>query len=185
MITTSSSRGSPALSDRERDGLRSNAIRAWNRTEVCDGSPVAVARLLDRVNQVVAESLERPQAAAGRPGVALIALHGSRLTRTVHDAVESRVGRVLGAADGPTALGLAIVHQPDVAVLGADLIEMNGRDTALVISMYAPRTRILLIGGHRWRLGPRAGAGISVVDPESAEPTLIDAIGRLCRAGPL
>lgn len=65
------------------------------------------------------------------------------------DKALDTLGRVENAYDAATALGVAIVTQPDVALIDARLDLAKGSDLALLLRLYAPRTRTLVLTESR------------------------------------
>jgi len=78
-------------------------------------------------------------------GTALVASANMGELIRFKELVATSVPYVLGASDAGTALGLAIVTQPDLAIVDNRLELASGIDLALNLPFYAPRTRALVL----------------------------------------
>lgn len=78
-----------------------------------------------------------------------------------------KVGRVIGtAAGGAEAIERVRQLEPDLLLMDADMPEMSGLRTALVISQLFPRTKIILMSmdsSEYFRKGARACGADSVI----------------------
>src|SRR6185312_6668884 len=82
-----------------------------------------------------------------------------------------KVGRVIGSAPGGAeAIERVRQLQPDLLLMDADMPEMSGLRTALVISQLFPQTKIVLMSmdsSEYFRKGARAcGAGSVIYKPK-------------------
>lgn len=185
-----------------RDDLRARAVQAWQEAKDLSErahQAVSASRLrgesmllrlapesarasaVAKVDRIVTDRLaEVDLVAAGfGVGVGLVAAHQTHRLGALHDALHRRFDRVTAAGDGATAVGLAIMEQPDVAVIDGDLAVMGGLETALVVRTYAPGTGILLITSEpdvdRWA----RTQGIVAQGPSADEAQLLTAIDEL------
>ena len=99
---------------------------------------------VDRVNRIL-----RAQANAGQVtayGVGLVTAGHLQHVGELHHALHQRLPRVLSARDPVVALGLAIVTQPDVALVADydDLPAISGLEAALLIQQCAPNASVML-----------------------------------------
>jgi len=84
-----------------------------------------------------------------RPGAGLVASANVPTVTWIEDMARQRLGLVVGAQDAGTALGLAIASQPDIAIVDERLDLGKGSDLVLVLPIYAPRTKALLLTDDR------------------------------------
>ena len=95
------------------------------------------------VDAVVASAPLSVHPTAG--GVGLVAARPADRRASLGRVVRRRLGRVSVAGDLPTAVGLAIVEQPDLAVVDADIGPITDNELAVIFHVYAPATTILLL----------------------------------------
>lgn len=154
------------LRPEDRGELRQRAVTAWKTAtaaveistslrndarEACDTSQIlrSVARALrgdviDRVDRIL-----EAQAHAGEVtayGVGLVTAGRLQHVGELHHALHQRLPQVLSARDPAVAVGLAIVTQPDVALVADDdaLPLISGLDAALLIQQCAPSASVML-----------------------------------------
>lgn len=91
----------------------------------------------------------------------------------------SRLRHVVGASDVGTALGLAIVTQPDLAVFDTRLELGSGVDLAMVLPLYAPRTRTLVLTDDPRQLANAEVVGLDAEHRHPSASALVSWIGEL------
>lgn len=102
-----------------------------------------------RVDCLIDERLQLQTNFASASGVGLVVADDLERIGFLHDVLHEHVGTVFAANDGPAAVGLAIVEQPDIVVLDEELPVMSSFDTAVALRAYSPATAIVLVGsGH-------------------------------------
>jgi hypothetical protein len=88
------------------------------------------------------------------------------------------LGYVVSAHDAGTALGLAMVTQPDIAIVDARLDLASAVDLAAALPLYAPRTRSLVLTDDR-DLGTTAQlAGADVLSRQVSERELVSWVSK-------
>lgn len=145
--------------------LRERAIRNWRYAceligwaeEVVAASRAIgerTARLQDEardrlarrgVDRVVDAYLRDP--GAGRPWgpLGIIAAGSPGRLDDLEKTLQGEMASVDRALDGATAVGLAIVRQPDLSLLDDDLDIVSGAEAALAIRRYAPSSKVILL----------------------------------------
>jgi CheY-like chemotaxis protein len=84
------------------------------------------------------------------------------------------------AVDGPEAIAMSIVAQPDVAVLDDELDVISGREVAVQLRVYAPESRIILLLSPSDRLFTSRPSVIDAIYPRDGDRrALVDLIARL------
>ncbi len=106
----------------DRRVLRQMALSAWERSERLHREAATCqlqAAQLRRHSQLRRSARQLGRALDGRVG--LVASADDRCRAHLEELVGRRLPCLVGARDAPTALGLAIVRQPDLAVVDDDL----------------------------------------------------------------
>jgi hypothetical protein len=106
-------------------------------------SPTELEVLVDRAIRGFVPSSE--DAATDGYGAGLVASVNLPTLVRLAELAGRRLGYVVSAHDAGTALGLAIVTQPDIAIIDAKLDFANGADLIVVLPLYAPRTKTLVL----------------------------------------
>jgi hypothetical protein len=111
-------------------------------------------------------------------GVALAA--SARMSALIHvkHLLGTRVNRVAGASDAGTALGLVIVTQPDLAIIDESLELAKGTDLAVVLPLYAPQTRALVLTDDPARSRELRAIGFDVEGVDADDDSLLDWVER-------
>lgn len=159
------------LRPEDRGGLRDRAVEAWNAAtrarqvssglqsdsrQVREASQTlrAVAQSLrgdvvDRVNRILDAQAHAGEVTAY--GVGLVTAGRLQHVGELHHALHQRLPQVLSARDPAVAVGLAIVTQPDVALVADDdaLPVITGLDAALLIKQCAPNASVMLFTSDR------------------------------------
>jgi CheY-like chemotaxis protein len=164
------------LSDDERDELRHRALTAWHDAkrlatvarELGETSADLTAeareltstwhelrpnlvrqrRVVRAIDDVLAGEDPPPYPRERRGGrIGLLAMTDLGELVGVYQAAAKRRWRIVDAVDGATAIGVAMLTQPDCAVLDANLPTLSGLEVADGLRHYAPRTAVLLLTG--------------------------------------
>lgn len=146
----------------EADGGREHALDAASR-------PVA----LRRMHEAVVAQADRP--VAGPWGdlsrTALLVVSDASFGRAVRRLLEEQGVSVIGVtAIGPEAVGWAVAQQPDLLVIEASLIELDGEDTVRHVRRFCPHATIAARVEHSSAISDMldAGADASYVRSVSA-----------------
>lgn len=189
------------LSERERADLRQRAMTLWQGTKrlleraewasavsTSLNVDATLARLrsdalreasLRAIQTAIEGRHETGPLVPNRMGVGLVAAsRGDRMSR-LHDAVHACTGRVYAASDGPTAVGLAISEQPDVAVVEDHLAIMSGLEAAIVMRAFNPCGATLLITSDPDADREARGLGIATQGPSASLEQLLATLGSL------
>ena len=153
------------LNPEERAGLRQRALRSWAQST----ETVALARaisadavrtqevsvvlrsmarsireeVIDRVSGVLEAPV--PSAEGPEPGVGLVTAGRLQHVGELHHALSQRLPNVHSARDPALAVGLAILTQPDIALVADDVLPLiSGLDTACLIRWCAPEAAVVL-----------------------------------------
>ena len=86
------------------------------------------------------------------------------------------------ARDAGTALGLAIVNQPDVAVIDDDLPIVGGLDAAFLVKTYAPASRVVLFTHDERALSTSDREGIATSEPVFVVDHILTAVDAVLAA---
>jgi hypothetical protein len=175
------------LRPEDRGELRDRAVAAWNAAtremeisahlqhhsrEVRQTAETlrAVARslrvdVLDRVHRILDAQAHAGEVTAY--GVGLVTAGRLQHVGELHHALHQRLPQVLSARDPAVALGLAIVTQPDVALVADDdsLPAISGLDAALLIHQCAPNASVLLFTNDRQTDSRARDVGIATSAP--------------------
>jgi len=162
------------LSDDERDELRHRALLAWHDAKrlAADAGELAAAaasltghaselistlngmqpnpvrqrRVVRAIDDVLAADDPRPYPRERRHGsLGLLAMTDLGGMVAVYQAATKRSWRIVDAVDGATAVGVAMLTQPDCAVLDSNLPTLAGLEVADGIRHYAPHTAVLVL----------------------------------------
>lgn len=175
------------LRPEDRGELRDRAVAAWNaathaqRTSAGLQSDARQAREASQTLRAVAQSLRGDlvdrvnrildaQAHAGEVtayGVGLVTAGRLQHVGELHHALHQRLPQVLSARDPAVAVGLAIVTQPDVALVADDDATpvISGLDAAVLIKQCAPNASVMLFTSDRDADARAREVGIATCDP--------------------
>ena len=175
------------LRPEDRGELRDRAVSAWNAATRVRAASMGLksesrdAREASRTLRSVALSLRDDvvdrvnrildaQAHAGEVtayGVGLVTAGRLQHVGELHHALHRRLPQVLSARDPAVAVGLAIVTQPDVALVADDdaLPAITGLDAALLIQQCAPNAAVLLFTSDRHADARAREVGIATSEP--------------------
>jgi hypothetical protein len=177
----------PMLRPEDRGELRDRAVAAWSaattvrqassglqsRSREIRGEAQTlrtVARSLrgddvDRVNRILDVQAHAGEVTAY--GVGLVTAGRLQHVGELHHALHQRLPQVLSARDPAVAVGLAIVTQPDVALVADDeaLPAMSGLDAAFLIQQCAPNASVMLFTSDREADARARHAGIATSEP--------------------
>ena len=185
----------------ERELLRAQALANWSRAEELarhaevaqrrsEGltaptaellarsvSAIAMTRLVNRAIFLWGEPFGRAQ--ASNRGIALVASAHMGEQIRIQELLGSHFSKIVVASDAGTALGLAIAVQPEYAVLDTELELGSGADLALILPIYAPKTKALVLTDDPQRAGDVRLVGLDVEHrfaPESALLAWVDVV---------
>jgi len=133
-----------AASDLATETASTRAAARATRSSAHELRRRAVATAIDRVLDETGRELVHPIEVGP---VALLALVDVELIHDLRSRVRREFEWVLAARDGATAVGLAMVAQPDVAIVDHGLPLLSGFDVARGLEVYAPATGVLLMTG--------------------------------------
>jgi len=159
------------LTNDERDGLRWRALQAWHEAKaLTDASNSVVAdalrittashtirerarlarrrEVVETVDGVVTrdDHASYPCSRNGGP-LALLALSHAPTVVSVYEVARRGRWRMVDALNGAVAVGVAMLTQPDCAVIDGALAMVAGLDVANGLQLYAPRTAVLIMTG--------------------------------------
>jgi CheY-like chemotaxis protein len=79
--------------------------------------------------------------------LALLAMTELGGVMSVYEAARKRSWRIVDATNGAQAVGVAMLVQPDCALLDANVATLSGLEVADGLHVYAPRTAVLVLTG--------------------------------------
>ncbi len=82
--------------------------------------------------------------------------------------------RAIGADDVGTTLGLAIVAQPAIAIVDAELGLGSGVDAGMTLSIYAPATRVMVLTDDPGRAADLSIVGLGTEHRDVSDSTLLN-----------
>jgi CheY-like chemotaxis protein len=188
------------LSPQERLELRKQALDLWALAQLLSSETERITRAnpdpwtsaharidsrflresaVRRVKKAIDTAAALDRWAGSHNGVGLVAAERIERVGWLHDAIQQRVTRVCAAGDGPTAVGLAIVEQPDVAIIDGDLNIVDSLNTARAIRAYAPSTCVLLITSEPDVDREARADGIATQGPSASPERLLGALDAL------
>jgi hypothetical protein len=162
-----------AIHDRAEVAI-ARAARLVEEVTILRGSAVNATTLELLADRVIRGWHARgPDLGEAAPGVALAA--SARMSALLHvkDLLGTQVGRVTGASDAGTALGLVIVTQPDLAIIDESLELAKGTDLAVVLPLYAPQTKALVLTDDAGRSRELRAIGFDVHGEDADDVALL------------
>jgi len=111
-------------------------------------------------------------------GAALIATSSMGELLRFKELAASSIPFVMGATDAGTALGLAIVMQPDLALIDTRLELASGTDLALTFPLYSPQAKTLVLTDDASRAHDLRLVGLDSLPRGADDSTLLGWIER-------
>ena len=122
------------------------------------------ADLIDRVDRILDAQAHAGDVTAY--GVGLVTAGRLQHVGELHHALHQRLPQVLSARDPAVAVGLAIVTQPDVALVADDALPLiTGLEAALLIQQCAPSAAVMLFTRDGEADARARDAGIMTSEP--------------------
>ena len=109
-------------------------------------------------------------------GVGMILASPIKRLVSLNDSLRQRVPLVWTARDPAGAVGIAIVQQPDLALVDDDLPMMSGFDAACLIRSYAPKSRVVLFTDDRRSLERAAAEGVMTTGTDFSPQHLLQVV---------
>jgi hypothetical protein len=106
-------------------------------------------------------------------GAGLLASADLVMLLRLSELVGRRLGYVVSAHDAGTALGLAIVTQPDIAIVDTRLELADGVDLTAALPLYSPRTKSLVLTDERCLLRQGTAGRADVLPRQFSEQELL------------
>lgn len=184
------------LSAEERIELRNRSIAAWERGKALH---TAAEVFVSRAQTLRAEAQEIRSARCRADQAAVLRVDGllegrfldghvaangvglalaTRISRiaTFHEALHVRLPVVWTARDPASALGIAIMNQPDLGLVDDELPRMAGLDVVELLRSYAPRTRFVLFSADDQTVERARLMDVATCEPDPSTPRLLSAI---------
>lgn len=120
-----------------------------------------------RVDEIVARQ-RTCEDAVRQAGIGMVLARRISRVALLHDVLREQLPKVWSTRDPVDAVGIAIVHQPDVTLIDDDLTAMSGLDAAWLIRAYAPHSRLVLFTRGREALGRARGDGFDTRERDSS-----------------